>query len=823
MLNISDTLVICNVERTPDFYGIRTLSGEVVPIRNSGQPCSEFMNGWVPKFIYAGFAPIFLLELVHASGIEATWYLDGNLNRIGGGFDQLSPEAQSSLVRKYRYLTSNLPTESATSPDAALTALLQVNTDTVSAIKKGAEIDPGQIREWDTRLNGDPNSISTLSGESPSPEVLATIGLMRIQAGDASSGLSLLDRSIAAQAFQPEEVYRVFAETCSSVEDFTAIVNRFQTVRQRAGWLLEPRVLAFILSELGRSLIRLNDLPGARSALIEAIAVSPVVPPGTAQNLEHCVWHSPAPFTERLPPLLHSDIAGFASYVTAMLNQEPVLPPLPDGRYSSAVLAAYWIKSGARNIILGGGTPPDVLLNLELAGLSRTFLESARGGPHQLASLCKDLSSDVSLSHISHLADRQFDVLATIALRGKPVVCPFSGTRGLAHDSLDSCVYLYRHNGEICIVVSLDNAMVAYSDCAWFFPGQQLLLGVHGWNVVNLLVLALTRAFDHRVSMVDYLKAQVRPVMVSDVALGHLGHYIWNVISGWATVFENAPVEQIDIIATNRHYQMFGGVKQLYPDIASRAGALVEFDNGYELYKLMLQSKALSVVLLDRQVRKNLAERVIKWCRDRCTPEFLSKVEAVRRLSHPMTLVTIRLENRAWVEQEEGLPKIINKLAGDFPGLTVVLDGLNADIHSLDTHAFMSLEDELKLARHIVDSCPGVRIETSIGCPLVESIIWCDTIDAFMAPVGAGLAKYRWITNKPGVAYSNQTFLSPGDAGGHLYDYHRDELVRMEYVDHTAVIDTERERHGLWFRANFSMPWEAAYTKARDLLTRIAQ
>ena len=97
----------------------------------------------------------------------------------------------------------------------------------------------------------------------------------------------------------------------------------------------------------------------------------------------------------------------------------------------------------------------------------------------------------------------------------------------------------------------------------------------------------------------------------------------------------------------------------------------------------------------------------------------------------------------------------------------------------------------------------------------------CDIADAFLAPVGAGMAKYRWITNKPGVAYSNEMCLQPNSIDGHLYEHHRDDLTKMYYVPASAVKDIETERHGEPFRANFLMNWEPAYEQTRELLTEI--
>ncbi len=116
--------------------------------------------------------------------------------------------------------------------------------------------------------------------------------------------------------------------------------------------------------------------------------------------------------------------------------------------------------------------------------------------------------------------------------------------------------------------------------------------------------------------MTDYLAATNRPLMVADVAVGHIGHYIWNAISGWPALLQLAPQSSIDIIATNRQAQIFGGVKELFPDLVAQSGQLIEVDNEYELYRTMLRTGALAMFVLDRQVRQELAKRVIGWCQD---------------------------------------------------------------------------------------------------------------------------------------------------------------------------------------------------------------
>ena len=93
-----------------------------------------------------------------------------------------------------------------------------------------------------------------------------------------------------------------------------------------------------------------------------------------------------------------------------------------------------------------------------------------------------------------------------------------------------------------------------------------------------------------------------------------------------------------------------------------------------------------------------------------------------------------------------------------------------------------------------------------------------EAIDAFLAPIGAGLAKTRWIANKPGVAFSNQSFLRPGSSDGFLYERFRDGLVPMRYLDRAEVEDVEEARHGETSRANVTMSWRAPLRELATLL-----
>jgi hypothetical protein len=605
-----------------------------------------------------------------------------------------------------------------------------------------------------------------------------------------------------------------FAETAFASRAFRSIVDCFEAM------FADKPAAPLSLAWLARACFELGEVARTRCLLAQAIGAAETSPDWAKALFQHAVWTDPSPFEPPPEPLMRN-VEIFGHFVTALIERGEVSSPVHDRRFPSAALAMYWVRTRIRTVVLDC-RDQDQLTWLQAEGLAAGFLAAAGRGMNGAAEACAALSSDVPFAAQPDLSPRLFDVAATMLLRGKPILCPFTGQRGLALDSIDLYVHRYQHAGRTCLILANDTAALATSDNAWFLPDRQLLIAATDWHTLRrTLARALSRAFDNRFAVARYLnKREERPVMVTDVAVGHIGHYIWNAISGWSRLFNRVPAEKINLIATHRALQIFGGVKELYPDCHRHAGQLIEIENEHEAYRIMLDRGALAMTLVDRHITNDMAARVIAWCRHNCPPEAMKTIASFRRMSSPMLLVTIRLENRAWIEQADGLPRIINELAQDFPGLGVVLDGLNAGIHSLDTHAYMSLDEEQRLVKHIVDLCPGVRIHDSVGCAPAESIVWCDTVDAFLAPIGAGMAKYRWITNKPGVAYSNETCLLPNSYDGRLYERHRDGSVPMEYVAREVVKDVDKERHGLAFRANFSMPWEVAYWKTRDFLTR---
>jgi tetratricopeptide (TPR) repeat protein len=136
------------VEWRAGCWGIRD-GAAFLPIRNGGQPVSEFVSGWRPRFVYAGFQPIFLLELQHADGMHATWFMDKTLNRIGGSVAELNDEVKAQLraagLSLYQKLWDNVFAGAEPALPAELTGLSEINPGTAAALSGLIGLSPDEI------------------------------------------------------------------------------------------------------------------------------------------------------------------------------------------------------------------------------------------------------------------------------------------------------------------------------------------------------------------------------------------------------------------------------------------------------------------------------------------------------------------------------------------------------------------------------------------------------------------------------------------------------------------------------------------------------
>ena len=81
------------------FHHVDMGDGLVLPIRN-GRKMDEFSGGWSPVSALKDFFPVILLLLRQENGALAPWYLDAELNRVGGTVAEIPPHLRTPLLEK---------------------------------------------------------------------------------------------------------------------------------------------------------------------------------------------------------------------------------------------------------------------------------------------------------------------------------------------------------------------------------------------------------------------------------------------------------------------------------------------------------------------------------------------------------------------------------------------------------------------------------------------------------------------------------------------------------------------------------------------------
>lgn len=133
-----------------------------------------------------------------------------------------------------------------------------------------------------------------------------------------------------------------------------------------------------------------------------------------------------------------------------------------------------------------------------------------------------------------------------------------------------------------------------------------------------------------------------------------------------------------------------------------------------------------------------------------------------------MLWLSIREDYRTWINQVDGLSKIIISLAKLYPRLGVVFDGFSipADFFSnphLAPEGFASeqVTGQNEIVNQIIDNLSGLKIGifNTIGCSIWETNLWVHAIDIYLAHHGTIQHKVGWLANKPGIVHSNRKVL----------------------------------------------------------------
>ncbi|MCQ8277952.1 hypothetical protein NFI95_05770, partial [Acetobacteraceae bacterium KSS8] len=400
---------------------------------------------------------------------------------------------------------------------------------------------------------------------------------------------------------------------------------------------------------------------------------------------------------------------------------------------------------------------------------------------------------------------------------------PLDGTEQLGRDSLavseHRIGYRFRDRvtGTIFYVGAGSNVFTALDI---FIPALQCVLAHVPDDSVNYgppFAVAeeyLAHAAIHASLLVHYLRqpAHDSAVIMRGFPGMHLGHHIWNELTALDRLQRTVPRDALPMVFVpdaDHGSEPFPPVEEILPAFAGR----VDRTHAYRKESIGSLNYRRNLFLarsMDERVSSFLSERIRVASTARPLAQT-AREEAGAFRADGYTIITLgmRVENRTSTDVVATTQAIIDRLAERIPKLVVVLDGQNARIGDDPSTCFGSygqphdrnpllLEYDLILRmRHRYHYTP-VKIVSTIGLSVPKSIAWCDASAAFIACWGAGLAKYRWVCNKPGLILSGKWNLS------HRHDLRIYDLPEWQenpapvtFIDANAV--TDRPDLGVYF------------------------
>lgn len=373
-----------------------------------------------------------------------------------------------------------------------------------------------------------------------------------------------------------------------------------------------------------------------------------------------------------------------------------------------------------------------------------------------------------------------------------------------------------------------------------YFPRRSVFLHVNerGRNETHRVLLSPPERglWDHIIRHADLLA--VRPNGLTPQLLcyyDHLGHHLWNELAGISATLEHAGADRMPsvFVINPEATEMYGRLEEIFPELRGKVSRL---PNGPNLVHRIYADGLLPLRPSGIRVGRDLARRVGTLAERNYLlglPERM--LDSLRRRGYRLVLIGLRVENRTVVDFPAFCEQLIHILHEELGRVVVIIDGQNCSedgfryrVTFQDAVSEPLLDVETRIAQRLIDRFADnadVVVLSTIGLPVGASIALGNKADFFVTPWGAGLAKYRWISNLPGLALAGPSCVRYQPV--HLYDdpYFIEDPAPMYFMDPGDVEDAPDDPRliapGLADRVNIRVDLEAMRRRIRQMFEDI--
>lgn len=364
--------------------------------------------------------------------------------------------------------------------------------------------------------------------------------------------------------------------------------------------------------------------------------------------------------------------------------------------------------------------------------------------------------------------------------------------------NISSLAYpLWSKSGDLCLIIEGGHRGAWYilfmeKTQKVYYTKQASLLFSGPFHPIKALINHL---IDFGVQIENYMNQSSKPKKYGIVGgNAHIGHSLWNYVSAIQRISDKKIANNLNeiIVVNGENSEPWISVEEIIEDYN---GIVNRKLNHKAVAEYVYQVNSFPIRLTDDYIKANSIEKIISKAKSRCS-------QITNRTNNELRVVLgLRVENRTWTNQADGLVQIAKFLAQRFENLTLIIDGhdlitTTGKVYrsALESNDHGVVEIEKKLVFNVQNALKetNVRVIDAVAMSLECSIAWIISSDFFIAPWGAGLAKYKWVANLPGVVFTSKLNMQ---YKGERYLYEnpqiREDATSCIYVDELYLTDEE--------------------------------
>ncbi len=312
--------------------------------------------------------------------------------------------------------------------------------------------------------------------------------------------------------------------------------------------------------------------------------------------------------------------------------------------------------------------------------------------------------------------------------------------------------------------------------------------------------------------VINYISTPDKQV-VDVIGLGfNIGHYLWQDLVGIHVLLENEMLHKLDRVLTGPGD--YFSSKDIFPEIPP--DKFIEVEDVRDVFEKVIENNYVALRVNGIFIKEQLIDRIRQVSYQKCSPEFLQKVEEAKKQCFPLLGFQIRAKNsrRIWLSQVEGIANIINHLYADYPKLGIVFDGWSITGKEDESSSCWSMIDAEKATMDdIVAAIPGeVPVYSAIGATTFQTTVWHQNIELTIAPLGAGLLYPSWIANNPTVVHASTLILKNFQIAATSATY-RENIIPPTLISCEYITDHQDN--------DYECNWQRIYSEVTNILRNL--